>query len=176
MYLKKSRCAGVLALALFLSPVVRETVQKTARMLTENREKALQGQEIQNMPRFYIMSQAVSALKTSPVLGIGTGSLTAFSKGEGSPVAHPHNNFMYMGVSFGIPGFLACAWLFWTLFSISWKRRSTPLGYFTFSTCLVLFLGGMFDTQLLNTGTLMMLAITYGFLNRLSREIEETDI
>jgi O-antigen ligase len=80
-------------------------------------------------------------------------------------VTHPHNNFLYMGVSFGIFGLAACFWFFWKMFKTSWYSRKTGLGYFVLSTCLVLFLGGMFDTQILNTGTLLFLAMAYGMMN-----------
>lgn len=165
----KAVTAAALILALFLSPVVRQTVVDTLNTVTANRQKALLGQNIENMPRFYILSQSLQALKKSPLTGIGTGSLTELTRKNGPEVRHPHNNFLYMGVSFGIAGFLSCAWLFWTLFSVSWRQRHTPLGYVVFSTSLVLFFGGMFDTQILNTGTLVLLTVTYGFLHQLTR-------
>ncbi len=157
----------LLVLSLCLSPVVRNRVVDTVAKVNENREKIMAGEVIKKMPRFYITGQALDVMKKHPIIGIGTGSLTEPTRAKGHEVAHPHNNFLYMGVSFGIIGIISCAWLFWNMVSRSWPSRETPLGYFVFSTCLVLFLGGMFDTQILNTGTLLLLAITYGFLNQL---------
>lgn len=160
--------AGVLLiLSIFLSPVVRNTVSDTVQGLAANRENALHGEDIKEMPRFYILGQALNVIQQHPFLGVGTGSLTEITRPRGHEVSHPHNNFLYMGVSFGILGIISCFWLFWNMFVISWRFRETPLGYFVFSTCLVLFLGGMFDTQILNTGTLLMLSMTYGFLYHL---------
>ncbi len=157
----------VLVFSLCLSPVVRNRVADTVAKVNENRKKIMAGEVIKEMPRFYIAGQALDVMKQHPIVGIGTGSLTEPTRANGHEVAHPHNNFLYMGVSFGIIGIFSCAWLFWNMFIRSWHSRETPLGYFVLSSCLVLFLGGMFDTQILNTGTLLLLSITYGFLNQL---------
>ncbi len=163
----KALVFGVLVLSLCLSPVVRNRVVYTFDQLKANKEKVLKGEDIKSMPRPYIIKQAIDILKQHPLIGIGTGSLTESTRAKGHEVAHPHNNFLYMGVSFGIIGIFSCFWLFWNMFARSWRFRETPVGYFVFSTCLVLFLGGMFDTQILNTGTLLLLSITYGFLHQL---------
>jgi O-antigen ligase len=163
----------VLVLSLCLSPIVRHRVVDTFKNMSENREKMLKGDQIELIPRAFILSQTLQVMKKNFLVGIGTGSLTEPTKVNGYAVAHPHNNFLYMGVSFGIIGIFSCAWLFWNLFVRSWRARKTPLGYFVFSTGLVLFLGGMFDTQILNTGTLLMLTITYGFLHHLDGERKE---
>ena len=163
----KALVFGALILSLCLSPVVRDRVADSYVMVKENQEKIMAGVMIKEMPRFFITGQALDLIKKYPFIGIGTGSLPEFTREKGSAVAHPHNNFLYMGVSFGIAGIIACFWLFWNMFARSWRFRETPVGYFVFSTCLVLFLGGMFDTQILNTGTLLLLSITYGFLHQL---------
>ena len=158
---------GVLLLSLCLSPVVRYRVTASFAMLNENKEKIMAGENIPSMPRVFITEQTFEIIKKHSIIGIGTGSLPEFTRPKGSAVNHPHNNFLYMGVSFGIAGIIAFFWLFWNMLSRSWRSRETPLGYFVFSTGLVLFLGGMFDTQILNTGTLLMLAMSYGFLAHL---------
>lgn len=163
----KSAAAIALVLCLALSPVVRNTVTHTIDTLQANKEKALKGEDIAEMPRFYIVKQTLDAMRQNPFMGIGTGSLTEFTRPHGHVVTHPHNTFLYMGVSFGLPGILACFWLLWTMCKISWDSRHTPLGYFVLSTCVVLFLGGMFDTHILNTGTLLMFSLAYGFLGQL---------
>lgn len=94
----------ILAAGLFLSPVVRKTVTDTAVMLKENREKALRGEDIKGMPRFFILAQTLEAVKKHPVLGIGTGSLRAYTRPTGHTLDHPHNTILYMWVSFGILG------------------------------------------------------------------------
>jgi len=156
-----------LILSLCLSPVVKNRVADTLAQLITNREKIMAGDDIELMPRPFMIRQTLETMKKHPVIGIGTGSLPEFTRAAGHEVEHPHNNFLYMGVSFGIAGIISCFWLFWSMFIRSFRSRETPVGYFILSTCLVLFLGGIFDTQILNTGTLLMLTMTYGFLSHL---------
>ena len=140
---------------------------KDQSLCRHNRFNARGYEVVEKFPRPFIVRESIRIIMAHPFIGIGTGSLPEFTREKGSAVAHPHNNFLYMGVSFGIAGFISCFWLFWNMFVRSWRFRETPVGYFVFSTCLVLFLGGMFDTQILNTGTLLLLSITYGFLHQL---------
>jgi O-antigen ligase len=119
-----------------------------------------------------MVRESVRIFMAHPFIGIGTGSITEPTKAKGLEVIHPHNNFLYMGTSFGIFGVAACFWLFWKMFKISWQSRKSALGYFVFSTCIVFFLGGMFDTQILNTGTLVFLSLTYGLLNHLKNPVD----
>lgn len=165
----KALVAGCLIFALFLSPVVRDRVFSTFDMVEAHKDKLLQGDLIKFMPRSYMTKEALEAIKQRPLWGIGTGSLYEVTKAKGHGVKHPHNNILYMGSSFGIIGIISLFWLFGTMFIISWRQRQTPLGYFVLCSCLVLFLGGMFDTQILNTGTLLMLVLCYGFLCQLNR-------
>ena len=151
--------------ALIVSPVVRKVANDTFVELTKHKQEILKGEYIEKLPRFFIVREAVNNFIEHPFIGIGTGSLTEPTKAKGHMVTHPHNNFLYMGVSFGIFGLAACFWFFWKMFKTSWYSRKTGLGYFVLSTCLVLFLGGMFDTQILNTGTLLFLAMAYGMMN-----------
>jgi O-antigen ligase len=158
----------ILVFSLLLSPVVRKVINDTIIKLNDQKEKILNGEDVKEFPRFFIVREAVNIIISHPFIGIGTGSIIEPTKAKGHPVSHPHNNFLYMGASFGIFGLAACFWLFWKMFRLSWNSRKTPLGYFVFSTCTVLFLGGMFDTQILNTGTLLFLTLTYGLLNHLA--------
>ncbi|MCP4024146.1 MAG: O-antigen ligase family protein [Desulfobacteraceae bacterium] len=163
----------LMILSLSLSPVVRQTIHTTMTNLEAQKQKIAQGVDVEEFPRFFIIRSAVEQLIAHPFIGIGTGSLAHPTRLEGHEVAHPHNNILYMGVSFGLFGILACLWLFWTLFIRSWKHRATPLGYFIMSICLVLFFGGVFDTHILNTGTLLLLAMGYGLLNCLEPDKPE---
>ncbi len=172
--LKLGVCA-LLVVSLTLSPVVRNTISSTISNLKAQKDRIMKGEDVAEFPRFYITRMAVEQLAAHPVIGIGTGSLTKPTRLQGHEVTHPHNNILYMGVSFGIFGILACLWLFWKMFITSWYTRRTPLGYLVLSICLVLFFGGVFDTHILNTGTLMLLAMGYGFLNFLEPTALEPD-
>jgi len=159
----------ILVVALLFSPVVKKEIHDTFVTLNEQKEKILSGEGvILNAPRFFIVRESVRIFMAHPVMGIGTGSMTEPTRAKGLEVCHPHNNVLYMGTSFGVFGIAACLWLFWKMFTLSWRSRKTALGYFVFSTCSVLFLGGMFDTQILNTGTLLLLSLTYGLMNHLN--------
>lgn len=166
-------CVGLI-FSLCLSPVVRDRVVDSFDTYNENKEKILAGEPVKEMPRFFIVRETLDVMKKYPLMGVGTGSLPEITRAHGHTLEHPHNNFLYMGVSFGIAGIISCFWLFWNLFVRSWRARKTPVGYFVFSTGLVLFLGGMLDTQILNTGTLVMLCLVYGFLNHLEGESKGT--
>lgn len=163
----KALACLIIMICISLSPVVRVRVNDTYTKLMSQKDRILEGEDVKDFPRFYMAREALNIIKQHPVIGIGTGSLAEATRTKGHEVSHPHNNLLYMGASFGIVGVISCLWLFWNMFIRSWRCRKTPLGYFVFSTCLVLFLGGLFDTQILNTGTLLMLSMTYGFLHHL---------
>ena len=173
-WMLKALLCSLLIASLCLTPSFKNRIKETCNMIKDNKDKIVKGEFIPVMPRFYFVRESLAAMKKSPVWGIGTGSLTEFTRYSGSIIVHhPHNDFLYMGASYGIIGIIACFWLFWNMFKISWKARNTPLGYFVFSTCLVMFIGGLFDTQILNTGTLVMIAMTYGFLHQLTLKLPE---
>jgi len=155
----------LLVCSLMLSPVVRKVTNDAFNNLKAEKETILKDGIAVEFPRFFLVRESFQVFKAYPFIGIGPGSFIEFTKARGAGWSHPHNNFLYMGTSFGVFGVAACFWLFWKMFTLSWRRRDTALGYFVFSTCLVLFLGGMLDTQILNTGTLLFLSLTYGFLN-----------
>lgn len=159
----------LLICCLMLSPVVRNEGKDIIVDLIEQKENILKGVYFHEFQRSFMFQEAVKIIIAHPFIGIGTGSLTEPTKAKGTLISHPHNNILYMGVSYGIFGIAACLWLFWKMFKMSWRSRETALGYFIFSTCMVLFLGGMFDTQILNTGTLLFLSLTYGMMNHLSK-------
>ena len=154
-----------LVCCLMLSPVVRNVGKNAFVNLIEQKENILKGVYFYEIERSFIFQETIKIFIMHPFIGIGTGSLTEPTRARGREIIHPHNNFLYMGVSFGIFGLAACFWFFWKMFKLSWRARETGLGYFVFSSCLVLFLGGMFDTQLLNTGTLLFLTMAYGMMN-----------
>ena len=83
--------------------------------------------------------------------------------------AHPHNNILYMAVSFGLIGVFAILWFFWEIIKNAWRERDTPLGFFILSTALVIFFGGLVDTYIKDAGTLILLAVVTGLQNGLQR-------
>jgi len=159
----------ILCFSIFTSPIVQTRLNSTIKIFKNNKDKVLHGQYVDTMPRFYILKISIDSIISHPFTGMGTGCLSKIDSPK-KGMTHPHNSILYMGVSFGLLGIISILWVFWTMFSISWRSRHTPLGYFVFSSTLVLFIGGMFDSQILNTGTLIMIAMIYGFLNILCKQ------
>lgn len=163
-----------LSLIVFLLsfPMVRSRIIWTINAIKAQYNSTVNGEQFTGkfVPRAFIYVSAYNVFKTNPIFGVGTGSLGYLTKKDGEKIEHPHNNLLYMGVSFGLIGIFSCLWLFWKMFRISWRSRGDPLGYFIVSICMVLFIGGFFDTQILNTGTLILLSLGYGLLNHLPRK------
>ncbi|MCF6247895.1 MAG: O-antigen ligase family protein [Desulfobacula sp.] len=156
----------VLIGSLSLSPVVKLRVKTTINQL-KRIETIKEGQIDPLFIRPFMYHSALKLIFQNPILGVGTGSLKYYTERKGHAVDHPHNNILYMGVSFGIVGIISCLWLFWTMLKISWVNRGSPAGYFVFSICIVIFLGGVFDTLIINSGTSLLLPMGYGLLNHL---------
>ncbi len=156
--------------ALAMSPVVRDRVKMTVDHLTRT-EIIMEGKFDPYFPRPFMFHQAFKMIAKSPFVGIGTGSLKYYTKETGHVVNHPHNNILYMAVSFGILGTVACLWMFGTMVFMAWKNRGSPLGYLIFSIGIVIFLGGFFDTLIINSGTSLLLPMGYGLLNHLELDV-----
>lgn len=159
----------VLIGCLSISPIVQKRVKTSLEQL-KHTETIFEGTLDLKFPRPFMFHTAVKLLIENPILGIGTGSLKSYTEKTGYPLTHPHNSILYMGVSFGIVGIVCCLWLFGKMVSISWANRGSPLGYFVFSICVVIFLGGFFDTLILNSGTSLLLPMGYGLLNHIEHE------
>lgn len=159
----------VLAGLLVSSPIVQKRIAQTYKFISDNRQALFSGDALDVIPRFYLFKEAVMIVRDHPIIGIGTGSMPEATGENGDTIDHPHNNILYMAVSFGAPGIASLMWLFGTLFMTAWPRRGDPLGYFVLMTGVVLFLGGLFDTQIINTCTLVLLTVVYGFLSSLTQ-------
>lgn len=167
--LSKIVVLAVIMGALSLSPVVQNRIKMTLDHL--NRKEVIwEGKPDAEFPRPFIYNQTLKLISQNPVWGIGTGSLRYYTRSFVTAVNHPHNNILYMTVSFGVLGLVAVLWLFGTMFVIAWKKRSSPIGYLVLSICSVIFLGGIFDTLIINAGTCLLLPMGYGMLNHLASE------
>ena len=119
---------------------------------------------LQRIDRIYMWRWAVDIFMQHPFSGVGTGGYkrAILSGGGGRGADHPHNNFLYMAVSFGIAGVLVLGWFFWVLLRNGWRYRRDPLGFFILSSGLVIFVGGLTDTHILDAGPAFLLAVTTG--------------
>ncbi len=152
---------------LFLSPFARDriftfTANQINAHLNADPANAWGKKNIAGEDRFYITRNAVIVFLKHPIFGVGTGGFLHYTEEKGRAISHPHNNFLYMAVSYGIIGVLALAWLFWEVIKNAWKQRHTPIGFFVLSASLVIFVSGTFNTQILDTGTAFLFAVSVG--------------
>ncbi len=160
---------AILILSLSFSPTVRNKTKETITEWKVNKEKIVKGDFVKKHPRFFFIRTSIEALLENPVLGLGTGGFAAYSEKKGHQILHPHNSLLYMGVSFGFLGIFSYLWMIFLMLKNSWLKRGSPAGFFTFSIGLVIFLGGFFDTHILNTGTLILYILGYGLLFHIDR-------
>jgi len=162
---------------MLLSPVVRDrvslSIDQVKYHLNADPEKAWGKEYTANQDRFSMWYAAVRIFSEHPILGVGTGGYQTVIKEMLGPewpaIAHPHNNILYMAVSFGLIGVFAILWFFWEIIKNAWCERDTPLGFFILSTALVIFFGGLVDTYIKDAGTLILLAVVTGLQNGLQR-------
>lgn len=162
-------CFLIIGLLCF-SPIVRDRISLTAEQisyhLNANPETAWGREYSDKQDRFYMWYGAVQIFLDNPVSGTGTGGYQKVLKQRGKPddplIAHPHNDFLHMAVSFGIIGIFVFLWFFGEMIKNAWKQRSTPSGYFVLSAALVILAGGLFNTYLLDSGTVTLLAVVTG--------------
>ncbi|HTR45601.1 MAG TPA: O-antigen ligase family protein [Thermodesulfovibrionales bacterium] len=117
--------------------------------------------------RLHMWEIACSEIRRSPLIGSGTGSFKkAWELRKKDPslpfIDHPHNSFLYMAVSFGIPGLAALCWLLLELFRRGWKARHTAAGFSVIAFAVVFTVGSLTDTQVLPTPTTMALCLFAG--------------
>ncbi len=175
----------LLAGAMFLSPVVREraslTVESLKYHLSAGPDKAWGRKYSPHQDRFFMWHKAASLFFQHPLMGVGTGGFRTRVKETSPPktplMAHPHNDILYMAVSYGIMGLFAFVWLFGTLLRAAWPRRDTDAGYFVLSATLVILFSGLFNAQILDAGMLFFLACVVGMLRWVTsvsgREVQE---
>ena len=175
--LLKSALVCVLICAMMcLSPTVRKRISKTkAELLYHlNAEEHLAWGKTytEHQDRFYMWYGAVHIFLDNPIIGAGTGSYRTEMKKRGRPEwpasSHPHNSILYMAVSFGTIGVIILLWFFTEMVKNGWRSRQLPVGFFILSTAFVIFISGFVDTQILDAGTLMLLALVTGLQRELS--------
>jgi O-antigen ligase len=160
------------------SPIIRNrvslSVQELKHHLNADPGSAWGKEYTKHQDRFYMWRGAIEIFMENPIFGVGTGgygtALKERGKEEWPKIAHPHNNLLYVVVSFGIVGLLVFGWFFWILLRGGWKHRKSPLGFFIFSSGLVILVGGIVDTPLLNGDSSFLLAAVTGLLSALPKE------
>lgn len=176
-WVKVSVTIIVLLSLMGLSPVVRNRVAQSVSQLQYHMSapsgSAWGAKYTEHQDRFYMWNGALKIFLSHPLWGIGTGGYQTEMKRVGDPdaplIAHPHNNILYMAVSFGIIGIIVLFWFFWEMLSNAWKERRTLLGYFILSVALVIFISGFVNTQILDANTAFFLALSAGLQQGLQR-------
>ncbi len=155
---------------MLLSPIVRNRISQSVDQLKYHLsidEKSAWGKEYTvEQDRFYMWYGAVRIFKDNPFFGVGTGGFATVLKQMGSPddpiIAHPHNDILYMAVSYGVIGIAAFFWLFGEIVKNTFRQRHNLLGFFVLSTTLVILVSGLFNAQILDAGMAFFLAVTVG--------------
>jgi O-antigen ligase len=149
---------------LFLSPV---TQSRFSQAVTET-NSYVEDQRLSPVGlRFYMWSGAVKLYARNPVLGLGTGgylgAMDEFKHSDSWPEPiQPHNSILYMMVSFGIPGLISILWIYYYLLRKGWSNMNTPGGTFALYFAIVLIIGGLTDTQIMQVHFGTMLALFMG--------------
>lgn len=135
---------------LFAFPVVRARVSRAAQDIEMYRQGKI---DTSLGLRFHMWGIALKEIESHPVIGLGTaGFREAWQENKGNPSLpfydHPHNTFIYMMVSFGIPGLLSFCWLLFVMLKKGWRGRNSPMGFAVLVFTAVFIIGSMTDTEL----------------------------
>jgi O-antigen ligase len=146
---------------LFLSPVTQSRLNQT---ITETNSYVEEQMLSPVGLRYYMWGGAVKLYARHPVFGLGTGgyrkAMNEFKLSDTWPEPiQPHNTILYMIVSFGIPGLVSILWIYYYLIKKGWSNTGAPGGTFTLYFTIVLIIGGLTDSQIMQVhfGTMMAL-------------------
>lgn len=150
---------------MFLSPMVRNRVAEGIRDI-----KVYESGEIDTSlgKRFHMWKGALKISGENPVIGAGTGSYEKLIKKYDVPSLkeykprHPHNTFLYMLSSFGLVGPVVIIWFFASVLIAGWRGRSTLRGFALFSYSLVMVVGSLTDTQIIQPHSALLMAVFTG--------------
>lgn len=162
-------CVGLMGL-MSLSPIVRERVAKSVSdihyHMSVDESQAWGKVYTDKQDRFFMWYQAVHIFLENPLIGVGTGGYQTEVQRRVSPdvptIAHPHNDFLYMAVSYGVIGIVAFFWLFGEIIKNAWRYREVVTGYFVFVSALVILVSGLFNGQTIDAGMALLLSLIVG--------------
>jgi O-antigen ligase len=164
-HIVKILIVSIIAVALLFSfPVVRSRFAKAI----EDIELYRQGNVNTAIGlRFHMWGIALSEIKKNPILGVGTaGFKRSWEVHKKDPsltfMFHPHNSFLYMLVSYGIPGLAAFCWLLFVMLKKGYKGRDSAPGFSVFVFTSVFIIGSLTDTQVLTFATAIALPLFAG--------------
>lgn len=144
----------ILICLLFASPVVQSRVAK----IKDDLSHYAQGDVNTSIGlRLHMWKIALTEIKKRPFIGTGTAgfawSWEQYKKDASLPFfihGNPHNSFLYMTVSFGLPGLTVFCWLLFIMVRKGWHSRNSSLGFGVLSFAMVFITGSLVDTPLLS--------------------------
>lgn len=174
---------AALPVILAASPVVRENVSEAFSDISQYGQGNL-GSFGDNSSssiglRFHMWKGAANIFMESPVIGAGTGSYRLLMKKyedpsvKGMEFHQPHNTFMYMASNYGVIGIGAILWFFFVFIKRGWEERRIIQGAAFLYFILIILVGSLTDTQLIQGQSGMMLAIFTGLSERALNNCEE---
>jgi len=161
------------------SPIVQERFSHSMIALRSHLNKSSQyatGKKYSyHIDRIYMWRWAFDLFIENPILGVGTGGYkkATLSGGGEEGIDHPHNNFLFVAVSYGLLGITVFGWFFWVLLKAGWQHKDHIHGFFILSSVLVILVGGLTNTHILDSGGAFLLAVTTGLASTLPRERPE---
>jgi len=164
-------CCVVLTGLMLLSPIVRERITRTIDEIKYhiNADESRSWGKVYSdkQDRFFMWYNSVHIFLDNPLIGIGTGGYKTEVSRRGNykvpDISHPHNDLLYMAVSYGIIGMAAFFWLFAEILKNSWRQKQSVIGYFVFATGIVILISGVFNGQTIDAGTALLLSLSAGF-------------
>lgn len=161
--LKAALLLAILGVIFFSAPMVRSRIRDgmaDLKQLSHGHENTEVGL------RVYFWKGAFKIFKKHPLLGAGTGGYGDAMEQFRTPAfprsVQPHNSFIYMMVSFGVPGIFCIIWLFYVFLKKGCSARSGAVGYSVLMYGIVLIIGSFTDTQILSIATAELFAVMTG--------------
>lgn len=166
----------IFVICMGFSPVLKNRLSSTVENIQAYKtvifDDAWGTEMIDQMPRFYLIRSALDLFLAHPVIGVGTGGYHYYTSGKVNKIHthHPHSNILYMGASYGVVGLIAYFWLCWVMLKKSWQNRQRIKGFFSLSILLVIFISGLFNSQILDSGPALFFALGYGLIAHIDKK------
>jgi O-antigen ligase len=163
--LKVALIMVLIVVSLFLSPTVRKEINEGRNDINEYKLGKINSSI---GLRFHMWEGAARIFLENPLIGIGTGGykseMEKFEKPsiKGMVFGHPHNSFLFVASSYGVAGLAVFFWFLSALLKTGWRRRASFAGFSLIAFVLIVIVGSLTDTQIIESHTAIMLSILTG--------------
>jgi len=159
---------------LFLSPIVQDILTDTRvhiKMYYQGNPNTSVGL------RLHMWKGAIKIFLENPIIGVGTGGYQSAMKKYNSSLlspdfqgfSQPHNSFLHMAVNFGTVGIISLCWIFFVFLKAGWEHKNNLIGFSILSFGIVVLIGSLTDTQILQVHT----GILFAFFTGLQKALDE---